>query len=60
MLLDDNITDSESFKFESGLTNNTDNAGTVNVSVSLKCVSNFWRTLEITLILTWSANCVVC
>ena len=46
------ITDSESFKFKSKLTDNTNNAGIVNVGtvVPLKYLSNFWRTFEISLI----------
>ena len=38
----------------------------IEIMVPLKCLSNFWRTLEmplinceINLMLTWSANCVV-
>ena len=65
---DDDITDFESFKFRSRPKNNTVNASTVNVkiAVSLKYLSNFWRTLEMLLInceltlhLTWSANCII-
>ena len=45
---DHNKTDSESFKFKSRLTDNTNNAGIVNVevAVSSKYLSNFWRTLK--------------
>ena len=43
-----NITNSELFKVKSGLPNNTDNDGTVNVEIPvlLKYLSNFWRTLK--------------
>ena len=50
------------------MTGRTGDDGTkdVEIMVPLKCLSNFWRTLEIplisleiNLILTWSANCVI-
>ena len=50
------------------MTGQTGDNGTKNVEliVPLKCLSNFWRTLEVplincevNLILTWSANCVI-
>ena len=50
------------------MTNQTGNNGTKNVEimVPLKYLSNFWRTLEmslinceVNLILTWSRNCVI-
>ena len=50
------------------MTGQTGDDGTKNVEimVPLKCLSNFWRTLEmplinceIGLILTWSANCAI-
>ena len=43
----DNITDSESFKFKSRFTNSADNAGTANVelAVPFKCF-NLWKTLN--------------
>ena len=56
------------FKFEQKLTGVTDACGTkdVEIMVSLKHLSNFWRTLEIplinckiNLILTWSEECVL-
>ena len=56
------------FKFQQKLTGSTGNYVTENVEimVTLKYLSNFRRTLEITLInseinliLTWSANCVI-
>ena len=62
------ITESESFKFKSRFLNNTNNAGTINVEVTvpLKYLSNFWGTLETSLIncetiliLTLSANCLI-
>ena len=66
---DDNITDSELFKFKSSITDNTNNAGIANVKivVPLKYLSNFWKTLETPLInckvtfdLNWSENFVIC
>ena len=57
-----------SFKFKQKITGETEADGTKNVEimVSLKDLSNFWRTLEIplinceiNLILTWSVNCVI-
>ena len=63
-----NMTDSESFKFKSRLTNNTNNVGIANVetAVPFKPWSNFCRTLamgliscEVYLKITWSANCVI-
>ena len=59
----DNVTDSESFKSKSNFLDNTNNAGIINVKIPLplKYLSNFWRTLEMSLIncetnsiLTWS------
>ena len=61
----DNTTDS--FKFKAKITGQTGNNGTkgVEIMVTLKYLSNFWRTLEIplincevNLILTWSSTCV--
>ena len=59
-------TDSESFKFKSGLSNNTGNAGTVNIEVAMP-LKYFWRTFimplincKINLMLNWSTNCVIC
>ena len=59
----DSITYSESFKFKSSFTNDSGNASTANVeiAVQLKYLSNFWRNLELQLIivklmLTWSTN----
>ena len=63
---DGNTTDS--FKFKVKITGRTGNDGTkdVEVMVPLKCLSNFWRTLEmplinceVNLILTWSSSCVL-
>ena len=63
---ENNTTDS--FKFKAKITGQTGNNGTkdVEVMVSLKYLSNFWRTLEmplinceVNLILTWSSNCVL-
>ena len=62
-----NMTDSESFKFKSKFLDNTNKEGIIDakIAVSLKYLSNFWRTLEmplinyeINLILTCSGNCV--
>ena len=61
-----NLTDSFNFKVK--MTSQTGNYGTRNVEimVPLKYLSNFWRTLEmplinceITLLLIWSASCVI-
>ena len=56
-----NITDSESFKFKTKITGSTSTDNNVEIEVLLKYISNFWRTLEmpliycrINLILTWS------
>ena len=48
----DNITDSQSFKFKSKFLDNTNNAGIINAKTAalLKYLSNFWRTLEMPLI----------
>ena len=64
-----NISDSESFKFKARITGRTPangNTKDVEITVSLKYLSNFWRTLEmpqinceINFILTWSARCVI-
>ena len=66
---DDNIEDSESFKFKvkiTGKTPNNNNVKDVEIIVPLKYLSNFWRTLEmplinceVNLILTWSSTCVI-
>ena len=65
----DNITQSESFKFKIKITGKTPAAGNtkdVEIAVPLKYLSNFWRTLEmplincdINLILIWSEDCVM-
>ena len=61
-----NVTDSFNFKVK--FTGQTGNNGTKNVEimVTLKYLSNFWRTLEmpfinceVNLILTWSSTCVL-
>ena len=59
---------SESFKFKVKITGKIHVAGNtkdVEVITPLKCLSNFWRTLEmplinceVNLILTWSKDCV--
>ena len=65
----DNITQSESFKSKIKITGKTPAAGNtkdVEIIVSLKYLSNFWRTLkmplfncEVNLILTWSIHCAI-
>ena len=65
----DNITQSESFKSKIKITGKTPAAGNtkdVEIIVSLKYLSNFWRTpemllinCEVNLILTWSPTCVI-
>ena len=63
---DNNLTDSLNFKVK--MAGQTEYNGTKNVKimVPLKYLSNFWRTLEmsltsceVNLILTWSSNCVI-
>ena len=63
---ENNLTDSFNFKVK--ITGQTGIDGTKNVEimVPLKYLSNFWRTLEmsltnceINLILTWSTDCVI-
>ena len=57
-----------SFKFKQKITGLTGDDGTKNVEtmVPLKYLSNFWRALEmlliiceINLIITWSVNCII-
>ena len=65
----DNITQYQSFKSKIKVTGKTPAAGNtkvVEIIVPLKYLSNFWRTLEMTLrncevnhILTWSPPCVI-
>ena len=65
----DNLTDSQSFKYKVKITGNTTagrNTKDVKAIVPLKYLSNFWRTLEMPLIncevslfLTWSSTCVI-
>ena len=65
----DNLTQSESFKYKIKTTGKVPAAGNtknVEIAVSLKYLSNFWRTLEMPLInceinfiLTWSEDCVI-
>ena len=65
----DNLADSELFKSKikiTGKTPDNDNKKDVEIMVSLKYLSNFWRTLEMTLInceanlvLTWQSTCVI-
>ena len=66
---DDDIENSESFESKIKITGKTPNNGNekdVEIMVPLKCLSNFWRTLEmplinceVNLILTWSSTCVI-
>ena len=66
---DDDLEDSESFKFKIKITGKTPNNSSekeVEIMVPLKYLSNFWRTLEmplinceVNLILTWSSAYVV-
>ena len=65
----DNLADSESFKYKIKITGKTPDDGNekdVEIMVPLKYLSNFWRTLEmplinceVSLILTWSSTCVI-
>ena len=65
----DNITQSESFKFKIKIIRKTPAAGNtkdVEITVPFKCLRNFWRTLEMPLIncemnfiFTWSEDCVI-
>ena len=64
-----NITQSESFKYKIKITGKTLTVGNtkdVKIAVPLKYLSNFWKTLELPLIiceisldLTWSRICVI-
>ena len=59
------INATDSFNFKAKITGQTDDDGEINnvqIMVPLKYLSNFQRTLKmslINLILTWSANCVI-
>ena len=63
------MTQSESFKSKIKITGKPSVAGNtkdVEITVPLKCLSNFWRTLEmplinceVNLILMWPRNCVI-
>ena len=65
----DNIKESESFRYKIKITGKIPAAGNtkdVEIAVQLKELSNFWRTLEmslitseINLILTWSQDCFI-
>ena len=65
----DNLADSESFKSKVKITGNTRNNGNtkeVEIIITLEYLSNFWRTLEmslinceVNLILLWSSTCVI-
>ena len=67
--LNDNITQSESFKSKIKITGKTPAAGNkkyIEIIVPLKDLCHFWRTLEMLLIncevnltLTWSPACVI-
>ena len=66
---DNNLADSESFKYKVKITGNTPSGGNIKdaeIIVPLKYLSNFWRTLEMPLIncevnleLTWSKDSVI-
>ena len=68
-IIEMNLADSQSFKFKVKITGKTpaaDNEKDVEIMVPLKHLSNFWRTLElpliiceVDLILTWSSTCVI-
>ena len=61
--------DTYSLNFKSniiGKSNDDGDIGNVEIMITLKYLSNFWRTLEMSLInceveiiLTWSENCVI-
>ena len=65
----DNLTDSKSFKSKVKITGKTPadgNTKDVKIIIALKCLSNFWRILEmpwinceVNLILKWSSICVI-
>ena len=67
--LNDNITESESFKYKVkiiGKTPATGNKKDIKTAAPLKHLRNFWGTLETSLInceinsiLSWSENCVI-
>ena len=44
---------------ENGVTHNNLTKNNVKIVVLLKYLSNFWRSLNIPLILTWFKNCVL-
>ena len=61
-----NLTDSFNFKVKMAGQTGYNGTKNVEIMVPLKYLSNFWRTLdmpsiscEITLMLTWSASCVI-
>ena len=67
-----NVTNNDnapSFKYKANLITNTESDGTkkrVKIAVSLKCLSKFWRSIEMPLInckvalpLKWIENCVL-
>ena len=65
----DDMDESKSFKSKIKITGKTPNNGNqkhIEIMVPLKCLSNFWKTLEmplinceVNLILTWSSTCVI-
>ena len=64
--VENNLTDSFNFKVKMIGQTRDDGIKNVEIMVTLKYLSNFWRTLEmllinceINLILTWSSNCVI-
>ena len=48
----------ESFKYKTSNTGKTGKGGNTK-EVSLKHLSNFWRTLDMPLDMTWSKNCIL-
>ena len=68
-VFNDNIANSEPFKFKANIIGRTPNYGNtkdVEMAVPLKHLNSFWITLEmppincaINLMLTWPANCVI-
>ena len=63
---DNNLTDSFNFKVKMTGQTGDDRTQNVEIMVPLKYLSNFWRTLEmslinseVNLILTWTASCVI-
>ena len=56
--ISDPLINSESFKYKTSNTGKTGKGGNTK-EVSLKHLSNFWRTLDMPLDMTWSKNCIL-